>query len=192
MSARHISTIPTTPVLYHNALNYNILCIMLVLMLYVYIYIYIYICIYVYIYIYTYNTYIHIYIYIYTHRGIFESQHSCDAPSSVLTYVPLDMLLHRTTAWIIVLIVIVIIIITTMIIIIATVINNNSRSRAWAQDQTGLCSSWLRTTGVNTNGAAAKVINFDRLGKKVHPGTLRKITVGKREYPKSPSVKHKT
>ena len=26
--------------------------------------------------------------------------------------------------------------------------------------------AWLRTNGVNTNGAAAKVINFDRLGKK--------------------------
>ena len=39
-------------------------------------------------------------------------------------------------------------------------------------------SSWLRTNGVNTNGAAAKVMNFDRLGKKVHPGTLEKIKVG--------------
>ena len=25
---------------------------------------------------------------------------------------------------------------------------------------------WLRTNGVNTSGAAAKVMNFDRLGKK--------------------------
>ena len=25
---------------------------------------------------------------------------------------------------------------------------------------------WLRTNGVNTNGAAAKAMNFDRLGKK--------------------------
>ena len=39
-------------------------------------------------------------------------------------------------------------------------------------------ASWLRTNGVNTNGAAAKVMNFDRLGKKVHPGTLEKIKVG--------------
>ena len=29
--------------------------------------------------------------------------------------------------------------------------------------------SWSRTNGVNTNGAAAKVINCDRLGKKAHP-----------------------
>ena len=37
---------------------------------------------------------------------------------------------------------------------------------------------WLRTNGVNTSGAAAKVINFDRLGKKVRPGTFGKIQVG--------------
>ena len=37
---------------------------------------------------------------------------------------------------------------------------------------------WLRTNGVNTNGAAAKVMNFDRLGGKVCPGTLGKIKVG--------------
>ena len=35
-------------------------------------------------------------------------------------------------------------------------------------------ASWLRTNGVNTNGAAAKVMNFDRLGKKVRPGTFGK------------------
>ena len=35
---------------------------------------------------------------------------------------------------------------------------------------------WLRTNGVNTNGAAAKVMKFDRLGKKVRPGTLGKIS----------------
>ena len=33
--------------------------------------------------------------------------------------------------------------------------------------------------GVNTNGPAAKVIHFDRLGKKIRPGTpLGKILVG--------------
>ena len=36
----------------------------------------------------------------------------------------------------------------------------------------------LRTTGVNTNGAAAKVMVFDRLGKKVLPGTFGKIKLG--------------
>ena len=34
------------------------------------------------------------------------------------------------------------------------------------------------TNGVNTNGAAAKGMNFDRVGKKVRPGTLGKINVG--------------
>ena len=37
---------------------------------------------------------------------------------------------------------------------------------------------WLRTNGDNTNGAAAKVMNFDRSRKKVRPGTLGKIKVG--------------
>ena len=49
----------------------------------------------------------------------------------------------------------------------------------------------MRTNGVNTvntNGAAAKVMNFDRLRKKVRPGTFGKIKVGQREHPKSPSV----
>ena len=32
--------------------------------------------------------------------------------------------------------------------------------------------------GVNTSGAAAKVMNLDRLGKKVRPGTFGKMTVG--------------
>ena len=32
--------------------------------------------------------------------------------------------------------------------------------------------SWLRTNGVNTNGAAAKVMNFVRLGKQIRPVTF--------------------
>ena len=32
--------------------------------------------------------------------------------------------------------------------------------------------SWMQTNGVNANRAAAKVNNFDRLGKKVRPGTF--------------------
>ena len=38
--------------------------------------------------------------------------------------------------------------------------------------------TWLRTNGVDTNGAAAKVMNLDRLGKKVRPGTFGKTKVG--------------
>ena len=37
---------------------------------------------------------------------------------------------------------------------------------------------WLRTNGVNTNGAAAKVRDVDWLWKKVRPGTFGKIKVG--------------
>ena len=40
------------------------------------------------------------------------------------------------------------------------------------------CGAWLRTNGVNTNRAAAKVMDFDRLGEKVRPGTFDKINVG--------------
>ena len=47
---------------------------------------------------------------------------------------------------------------------------------------------WLRTNGVNTNGAAAKVMNFDRVGRQVHPGPFGMIKVGERECAKSPSV----
>ena len=36
----------------------------------------------------------------------------------------------------------------------------------------------LRTSGVSTNRAAAKVTSFDGLGKKVRPGTFGKIKVG--------------
>ena len=42
-------------------------------------------------------------------------------------------------------------------------------------DKTASDASWLRTNGVNTNGAAAKVMNFDRLGTKVLHGTFGKI-----------------
>ena len=49
--------------------------------------------------------------------------------------------------------------------------------------------SWLRTNGVNTNGAAAKVMNFDRLRKKVRPGTLGGDKSGLTGVPKSPCQK---
>ena len=49
---------------------------------------------------------------------------------------------------------------------------------------------WLRTNGVNTNGAAAKAFNFDRSGKKIRPGTPGNIKTGSREYPKSPLSKN--
>ena len=36
---------------------------------------------------------------------------------------------------------------------------------------------------VDIDGAAAKVMEFDRLGKKARPGTFGKIEVGQRECP---------
>ena len=49
---------------------------------------------------------------------------------------------------------------------------------------------WLQRNGVNTIGAATKVMKFDRLGKRVRPGTVGRLKVGQREYPKCPSVKN--
>ena len=43
---------------------------------------------------------------------------------------------------------------------------------------TGLCLGWSRTNRVNTNRAAAKVMDFDRLEKRVRPGTFGKMKVG--------------
>ena len=44
---------------------------------------------------------------------------------------------------------------------------------------------WLRTNGVDTNQAAAKVVLFFvRLGEKVRPGTYGKIQVGLTGVPK--------
>ena len=36
----------------------------------------------------------------------------------------------------------------------------------------------MRTNGVDTNGAAAKLRSFDRLGEKVRPGTFENIKAG--------------
>ena len=44
--------------------------------------------------------------------------------------------------------------------------------------------------GIDTNGTAAKVMNFDRSGKNVRPGTFGEIKVGYREYPKVPLSKN--
>ena len=54
----------------------------------------------------------------------------------------------------------------------------------WATSRHGpsswksVAAAWLRTNGVNTNGAAAKVMIFDRFGKKLRPGTFGNIQVG--------------
>ena len=56
---------------------------------------------------------------------------------------------------------------------------------------THLYTIWLRTNGVNTNGAAAKKNNVDRLGEKyAHPGTFGKIKVyDNGSTPKNPPVR---
>ena len=53
-------------------------------------------------------------------------------------------------------------------------------STAWTPTGTSsspLTMPWLRTNGVNTNGAAEEVIIFDGFGKKVRPGTFGNIKV---------------
>ena len=64
---------------------------------------------------------------------------------------------------VIILVIIVIIVITIIIVILIVII---------------MIIPWLRTHGVNAHGAAAKVMNFDGLGKKVRPGTFGKTKVG--------------
>ena len=61
-------------------------------------------------------------------------------------------------------ILLIIIIITIMMIIMITIIL--------------IVTIWLQTNGVHTSGAAATVINFDGLRKKVRPGTFGKTKVG--------------
>ena len=46
------------------------------------------------------------------------------------------------------------------------IISSNSNSNSNGNGNGNSNSNWLRTNDVNTNGAAAKVMNFDRLGKK--------------------------
>ena len=54
---------------------------------------------------------------------------------------------------------------------------NPSSCRCAAPGRRG--APWLRTNGVQTDGAAAKVIMiFDRLWEKVRPGTFGEIKVG--------------
>ena len=49
---------------------------------------------------------------------------------------------------------------------------------------------WWRTNGVNTDGAAAKAMTFDRLGKKVRtPWHFREGKSRSTGVPKNPSVK---
>ena len=53
--------------------------------------------------------------------------------------------------------------------------NNTSTNNDNNNDDNGL---WLWANGVNTNEAAAKVMSFDRFGRKGRPGTFGKIKVG--------------
>ena len=50
--------------------------------------------------------------------------------------------------------------------------------QSWAGGCPAGRGPWLRTDGVNTNGAAAKVTNYGTLETKVRPGTSGKIKAG--------------
>ena len=71
---------------------------------------------------------------------------------------------------IIVIVVIVVIVVILVIVVITAVGSAGGPSRR--------APFWLRRNGVNTNGAAAKVIYVDRLGNRVRPGTFGNIKVG--------------
>ena len=75
-----------------------------------------------------------------------------------------------------------------LMIIVITTTNAHINYEYYLTDE-GSVPSLLRTNGVSTDGAAAKVMVFERLGKKVRPVTFGKTKVGYREYPKGPSVK---
>ena len=51
-----------------------------------------------------------------------------------------------------------------------------ARRRADGRTASVVGTDWLRTNGVNTNGAAARVTIFVRLGKKVRPGTFGSVS----------------
>ena len=121
---------------------------------YIYLYIYIYTYIYIYIYTYTYTykyTYTHIHIYTYTHIHIYTYTHIHIHTYTHILYIYIYTYIH-----------------VYVIIYIYIHIYIGCGAGAEASSQAGgLIDLWLRTTGVNTNGAAAKVMNFDRLWKKV-------------------------
>ena len=78
-------------------------------------------------------------------------------------------------------IIIIIIIVIILIIISSTIIVIKSLVVVWAKrarQPAGPDLGWLRINGANTPGVAAKVLNSDRLGTKVRPGTSGKIKAG--------------
>ena len=164
-----------------------------------YVYIYIYICTYVYIYI-----HIHIiclsYIYIYIERERERHWLPLDAapPSSTRALRPwqspphlgprannMGPALTRAGVPFMIIIIISYIIISSsssssmfVMIVIIIIISLYCLLIALNQGVPGLLS-WLRTNGVNTNlGRRKQVRSFDRLGKKVRPGTFGKMKVG--------------
>ena len=148
------------------------------IVIYVYIYIYIYACTYIHIYIYIYIyivIYVYIYIYIYICICVFRRVRD---RHKLLHYSPL---VKKTCVRQVVL--------DDWFSLSAAGARGCGGWTSAAEGSAAARCLWLRTNGVNTNGAAAKVINFDRLGKKVRPGTFGKTKVGQREYPKGPSVK---
>ena len=72
--------------------------------------------------------------------------------------------------------VVVVVVVVVVIIIVNSSSNDNNSNHNSNNSSSNNNSNviWLRTNGVNTNGAAAKVIDFDRLGEKVRPGTFGK------------------
>ena len=122
--------------------------------------------------------YIHIYIYIYTYR----SEDLLGAPVghrgaepwlrtnmiSIMIMIIISSIIIiqiRTTSTIITILLLTSISCIIIVIIIVTLI-------------------LVMINGVNANVAAAKVMQFESLGRKVHPGTFGKMKVGWREYPR--------
>ena len=82
-----------------------------------------------------------------------------------------EMIVIITIITVIIILAIMIIVIIIIVILLVIIMAANSDTEGYTGEIR------LRTTGVNTNGAAAEVNHFDRLGKMVRPGTFEKIKV---------------
>ena len=134
--------------------------------IYVYIYIYIYVCMYIYIYIYVcVCIYIYIYIYISLARRARSSVYWNGTPRFICVYIYIYRsiyisiylsLSHSLSLYTYIYIYI------CLFQYLTTIIRFKCPTKV-------VSNFWLRTNGVDTNGAAAKAIHFDRSGEKGTP-----------------------
>ena len=150
----------------------------MIILPYIYIYIYIYTCIYICIYIYI---HIHVYIYIYIciymlqdarllHGDLYRQFSEFIGPADCNHYNCNHSRFSESSEILLILVHI----LKQFAVTVAT--RRSTTSRSGTSSPRGC---WLQTNGVNTNGPAANVTNFVRLGdEKARPGTFGKKQVG--------------